>query len=287
MGDANDHAWWDDPARWTNGRQFPMWTYRTYQHIPSQPENDLLPTHYYAVSTTPASSWPVWTPYFSSDLPYADLDGDELPDIAVGRIPCGVDGTDALAYAAKLSSWLASTNNHIRNDVCLLTYARNINWSRAWPVRMFADSLATHMPPGVDLRRITVLPWDPREADDQARVQSYEVAGDGTDVLVWATNWADRETYGRVWSIWDGWSVGMLPITSKPFISLGLACGFNNFDQTEYCDERVWDPGTNRWICAGWVRPVVERLLFDPSRGAIAQIAPTRGSFALGCFVSA
>ena len=59
-------------------------------------------------------------------------------------------------------------------------------------------------------------------------------------------------------------------------MSIGMACGMNNFDQTELWDTRSGIPPSIQFSAPR--TPIVETLLFSPTRGAIAQVGPTRGN---------
>jgi hypothetical protein len=110
------------------------------------------------------------------------------------------------------------------------------------------------------------------------------VANSSPDRIVWLSSGAQRDIYANFWRLDQGWSVGQLQAptpSGRFFISLGFSCGMGNFDQTEdyaACDSTGPSPA----YCTGSIRPIPERLLFDPQKGAIAVVGPTRGSFQRG-----
>lgn len=284
VGDASDHIMWDDPTKWTNGWRYPMWHHCTgpggcvpVAHLPSQPEKDVIPTFYSAVTDSPQVAWTFWTPYYPSDDPYSDLDDDGLPDLVVGRLPV-TDGAQIIAYTAKLQTWMEA-GNITGSQACLVTYAQNLNGSIAWPARITADSLVADFPSSVILDRITSVNWYTND-DSLANILSGRTDGD-TDVITWISNWTARYTYGGFWDLNQGWTIQSLPPTSMPHISLALSCGMNNYDQRESYTSVAYN-GVDPPQFNDPIEPIVERLLLSPDRGAIAQIGPTRGSQMFG-----
>jgi hypothetical protein len=105
-------------------------------------------------------------------------------------------------------------------------------------------------------------------------------AAGSTGMLTWNLNSSERYENTGFWQLRRDTDPISAPSTNRPFISLGLSCGMNNFDQTEQYDSLVAAPPLWQYFLPR--RPLIERLLFEPDRGAIAQIGPTRASFIEG-----
>jgi len=277
VGDANDAAWWDDPNRWTNGWNWPR-VGGTGPHIPSQPGRNLIPTFYTADLDSPRIALSSYTPYYASDLPYADMDGDGLPDLRIGRLPVG-SAAEVRAYTAKLSTYLQAPIPEQGLDAALLTYAQNNGLIRGDDVNADADALAASIPGAVNLTRHTDTEstlWSPAYRESLAN----DAANDAPDYILWMASGAQRDIYGNYWRLDQGWSMAKLSPVTPPnrfFMSLAFSCGMGNFDQTEsyvWCDSTGWNPAT----CIGPITPIAERLLMDPQKGAIAIVGPSRGT---------
>ncbi len=287
VGDANDAVWWDDSLKWPSPWSWPrFWTCcplaHNGSHYPSQPGRNLIPTFYYSDTETGESGMSWWTPYYASDLRYADVDGDGLPDIQIGRLPAGsVD--DVAAYTAKLSWFLSSTGNAIFPTAYHLTYAEDNGGASGAQTLGFADSVAARFPPGVSLTRYSVTNenWKYSHGDSVAKY----AANSGTGLILWMSTRTDRNLYAGFWNLWGGWSLSSLSIPPRPFVSLALSCDMGDIDRTED-DCNYGEPfGPSSALCSSdttRVRPIVERLLFDPRKGAILQIGPSRASYQRG-----
>lgn len=290
VGDANDRVMWDDSSRWVNGWHFPSrWNYQGGQfvpgpHIPSQPEKNLIPTFYTAVTDSPQTSWTYYTPYYPSDLPYADLDGDSLPDVAIGRLPAS-SVADINAYSAKLSAWLSATNGNLGAHAALLSYAVNHGVTPGWPTAMATDSLRNAFPSSTQIVQAGYTYFsDPVWGSffsDSIKAIANAAASGGADVIAWNLNSSDRYEYTGFWRVSHMNEALPISTTNRPFISVALSCGMNDFERTEQREYYTGvPPGPYQYFNP--IRPIVERLLFNPSGGAIAQVGPTRASFTLG-----
>jgi hypothetical protein len=288
MGDANDHAMWDDSTRWTNGWQFPAFWYGSPPHwcghYPSQPEKDLIPTFYVAQADSPHVGWSHYTPYFATDMPYADVDDDSLPDVVVGRLPVSTVA-DANAYVAKLQTWLTTTGGALGTSATLLTFSANHEAVPALPTALGRGALRAAFPAYVSVTDTAYIDYTPVSAMSSwtsiALKGAADAAASGTDVIVFNLDAAGRDVYEGAWASYQ--AISDLPTTTRPFISVALSCDMNDFDRTEGgipwyitpdCTVTVTGQADATW------RPIVEQLLFSPTRGAIAQVGPTRASFA-------
>jgi hypothetical protein len=261
VGDASDYVEFSDPANWpdTNWVQ-PDW--------PLQPERNLIPTFYVrenAASPITSLSW--FTRYFATDVPYADVDDNGLSDLILGRIPAHTNA-DYQAYVAKLTTHLNTppTASHA-NKASMFEYAVDFGTVPGDPYGAQADALATHFPATVTLSKMIdrngpPTTWTTTQLDSIFRAhfnagRSFEHIG--------STN-ASRSNYAFT-SIQWGFSMSQLAANNKFPVILGTSCDMADFDRTE-------NPAQGTPMC--------ERLLFDPNKGAIVIVGPSRGTFQLG-----
>jgi hypothetical protein len=274
VGDANDAEWWDDQSKWVNGWNWPRRA-SDGTHIPSQAGRNLIPTFYTADPDSPRITMSGYTPYFASDLPYADVDSDGLPDVMIGRLPAGSVG-DVNAYTYKLGTYLGYNRGLSWQNAYELTFAQDHGQVLGSAIAPDADTLALSFPGSVTLTRYTDVGWT--EAHKESLANS--AANSGTDLIAWMSTGSHRYFYANFWRLDQGWSMAKLTppaLTGNFFVSLGLSCDLGNFDETE--------DYANLASFSNPIRPVSERLLFDPGKGAIACIGPTRGSFESGNLV--
>ncbi len=281
VGDANDAAWWDDPSRWVNGWTWPR-VVTGGPHLPSQPERNLIPTTYTADVDSPAVAMSFYTPYYASDLPYADVDGNGTPDVRIGRLPVG-SRNEVLAYTSKLIAYLYRDLPPNGPFEAVLTCARDNGSIVGSYVGEDADTITAEIPPWWNTVRATATNgsvWSYQRRETVAD----SIANLGPDRIVWVSSGAQRDIYANFWRLDQGWSMAHLqppPTSGRFFVSLGFSCGMANFDQTESytaCDSI----GSGTATCTGAVTPIAERLLFDPLRGAVAVVGPSRGSYQRG-----
>ncbi len=280
VGDANDAAWWDDPARWINGWTWPRVT-PSGPHIPSQPERNLIPTFYTADADSPGLNLAFYTPYFASDVPYGDFDDDGLPDMAIGRLPAS-SAADIIAYTDKLAKYLSGVTGggNSWTNAYQITYAQDNGAVSGDVVEADADAVAAEFPGSVNLARrddTNATLWEYAHRESLATA----AANAGPDIITWLSSGAQRYIHGNYWRIDRGWSMSKLASITAParfFVSLDLSCDMGNFDQTE--EYAVYDSVAQTFSSP--IRPIVERLLFDPQKGAIACIGPTRGTWQAG-----
>jgi peptidase C25-like protein len=278
VGDASDDSLWDSPSAWN----YPGWTYPMDAcgegHAPGDSLKNVLPTYYFPYHNEPYRySMTYWTPYYSSDLPYSDINNDGLPDIALGRLPVA-NNAEIVAYASKLLSFL-SEGNTIHHTCYQLGYAVDAAPAASGiEAQIGLEQVANTVPTGVSLSRYYARgPWNNRQVVKTGALSNAQndreagnlAANHEAGVIVWQTTSSDRYQWIG-WNLFSGWSVDQLSPNHRPFVSLNLSCGMVSYDMCEYSD----------WTCAyeGRIRPIAERVLLNPNRGAIVVIGPTRGS---------
>jgi hypothetical protein len=278
VGDANDAAWWDNSSKWINGWKYPRVS-GTGAHIPSQPTQNVIPTFYKADAAPPSVAMSFYTPYYASDLPYADTDDDGLPNLRLGRLPAH-SRDDVIAYTQKLRAYLAGSSSPSGGDRVVMTCARDNGRAVGRFIEEDANAVIDELGgsvPSVTATNDSIWTFERREE------VADSVANTDPDLIFWLSSGAQRDIYANFWRLDQGWSVAQLQPPGTPgkfFVSLGFACGMANFDQTE---DYTWcDSTANPTYCTGPIRPIAERLLLDAQRGAITVVGPTRGTFEYG-----
>lgn len=265
VGDANDHELWDDVDVWSvNG-----WDDIKPDYT-SQPEHDIISADYYLDQASPDASMSYFTPYYASELPKSDVDGDGYPEMVIGRIPAHCM-EDVLSYTAKAVDYIQDTgdisDDQWVDEISFWIDSRHMAGNDGG----FADSL------GMDL-----LNYIPGEYNshviknepcpgclDYAERESLAVNefDSGRSLIVSFGTVANCYRLNDWLDVRNGFTVSKLDDNKVfPFL-LAISCEQGAFDETE-------SPNSGRPIC--------ERLLFDDSRGPMSIFAPTRGSWQTG-----
>jgi len=261
VGDANDHELWDDGSVWSaNGWDSIKPDYS------SQPEYDIISADYYLDQDPPDASMSYFTPYYASELPKSDVDGDGYPEMVIGRIPAhSLD--DVTAYGAKAVKYLQHPEGEWVDEISLWIDARFMAGNDGYVTDSLGMDLKNYMPSDYNVHILKNDPC-PNCIDDYSTRESMAInefdsgraliVSFGTVANCYRLNdWLDaRPDYG--------FDVSKLsPNNIFPFL-LAVSCEQGAFDETE-------SPASGRPLC--------ERLLFDDSRGVIGIFAPTRGSW--------
>jgi len=268
VGDANDHELWDDSDIWSvNGWDEIKPDYQ------SQPGYDIIPADYYLDQASPDASMSYFTPYFASELPKSDVDGDGYPEMVIGRIPAH-NSDDVLSYSIKAIKYIQETadlsDDPWVDEVSLWIDSRNMAGNDG----EFADSL------GMDLMNyipgdfnIHIIKNEPCPGClDYAERESLAVNefDSGRSMVVSFGTIANCYRLNDWLDVRNGFTVSKLAENDIfPFL-LAISCEQGAFDETE-------SPNSGRPIC--------ERLLFDDSRGPIGIYAPSRGSWQTGNYL--
>lgn len=274
IGDSNDWEvfstegpdygqWWT--AEWA--AQYNLLTTTFGYSTSAQIHQNLLPTFYYPQSAPPTWSPVPLYPYHFSDLPYSDIDGDGLPDVALGRWP--VDTIEEFWTLVNKFYNYHSSKFMGNGRYSILRYIGNTEYyvgagDGAAVVRI--DSVVVSRTPVDQFYGV----FD----------ESAWLAGGGIDklsaaVAAWNTKIPDLITIlsSRSSRYSPGWMFPVLPATgwsefgslnAPPSVILSAGCGSGDYVSTEQLVDGV--P----------VRPACERMLLDsPATGAVVFVGPT------------
>ena len=261
VGDANDHELWDDASVWSvNGWDAIRPSYT------SQTEYDIIPSNYYLDQDPPDASMSYFTPYYASELPKSDVDGDGYPEMVIGRIPAhSMD--DVIAYGAKAVKYLQHPSGSWTDELSLWIDARFMAGNDGYVTDSLGMDLKNYMPTDYNIHILKNNPCpdciDNYSTRESMAINEFDsgralIVSFGTVANCYRLNdWLDaRPNYGFNTS-------KLSPNNTFPFL-LAISCEQGAFDETE---------------CPASGRPICERLLFDDSRGIIGMFAPTRGSW--------
>jgi Peptidase family C25 len=173
-----------------------------------------------------------WTPYYASDLPYADIDDDGLPDLILGRLPVR-NVAEIVRYTAKMNSYF--TNPVLASDADAMFYTRTFDYgpSLGAYLEQKAASLEDYFPATVTMERHTEgpdgdVPYYGRDAFGTGLINQ------GKGVMLWMGTESGPtlllETgIGDIFDPLD-------PISPPEHFGawLGLSCGMAAFDMTKY-----------------------------------------------------
>lgn len=268
VGDANDHAQFvgdEAAALWIGdweGRQEAY--FASGYPVHGQPERDFIPTWYEPDNQEPPfQTLSYWVPYTYGDLPYADTNGDGLPDVVLGRLPVSEPWEVAL-YAANIARadrffWgvgsalkLVGDFDHtfdgsgeMARSASTVAFSRLDSTVPTWSIR---ESLV----PSTSARNeVTARFWNDHRPD--------LVAVLGLKSVRTAPGWFFNRT-----TVSGAWTMNMVhPYENHLPVAILGSCGGADFARTEDSD---------------YGRPIAERFLTTEARGASVVLGPTLGS---------
>lgn len=264
VGDANDYELWDDPVIWSVNN----WN-ALKPDYPSQPEYNVISSHYYLDQEISECSMAYFTPYYASELNYTDVNNDNLPDIVLGRIPAhSVD--DVLAYGAKAVKYLQNPNGPWEDEISVWIDCRHISGNDGFIADSLGTDLINYIPVEMNTHVLKNPPWPDCYFYSEREAMAIAEFDAGRSLIISFGTVANQYRLNDWLDVEYGFTVSQLAANNIfPFL-LGISCGLGAFDETE-------SPSTGRPIC--------ERLLFDDSRGFIGIFAPTRGSWQYGNYL--
>jgi hypothetical protein len=260
VGDANDYMEFSQPwpGEWETIRQDYLTTgYPTG----GQPEKDIIPT-FIIEDPRPRKRGMSWyAPYWFTDQPYADVDGDEIPDVVVSRLPFTTEA-DVYAYATKLwndSSWNADT-------AALLVGNRNsgYGYNDGTRARLAAWDVMQYVPQWVSA---DTLYWtDCYYQSDRNTLPAQLINAEQPELVVSLASLSNRNYPGDFFDktiSYEPWDMGMLT-TTQPHVFIAASCGSADYVRSENSTYGL---------------PIVHEFLAEPYKGAVSWIGPTAGTW--------
>jgi hypothetical protein len=263
VGDASDWVEFSQP--WPGG-----WEAIRQSRIASgypaggQPEKDIIPTWIIPDPAPRDQGMSYYNPYWFTDQPYADLNGDDIPDVVVSRLPFTTE-VEVYGYATKLwcsgsSSWNADhvafvVGNRIRSDSDG-TRARLAAWNvmQSVPVTVTQDTLywsqCYYDTDRNTLPATLINTYEPELLVEIASLSNRYYPGDFFD-----------KTIGYI-----PWTMGLLT-TTHPLVFLSASCGGADYARTE---------------SPTYALPIPHQFLAASNKGAVVWIGPTAGSWQNG-----
>jgi hypothetical protein len=267
IGDANDWQWFSEP--WPGGWEAIRQDYIACGYpAGGQPEKDLIPTWSFP-DTLPRNQNTSWlTPYSLTDRPYADTDGDGVPDVVLGRWPV-TEEWEVLALAAKMQQYMDEGVSGGAYTVltCVGDLDHDGEGDGAYASTV-ADTITAALPPDQSIVWIyeSDFPYDDeRNIEVAARWNTVD-----PDLVLTPSSYSNRSWPGNYFDQTNmivPFHMGMISDGTSPAVVVALSCDGADFARTE-------DPE--------YGLPMCYRFLVEPDKGAIAWIGPMLGSWQNG-----
>ena len=263
IGDSNDHETWtaDWPSEWQSIKD--NYIDQGYP-VQGQPERDLVPT-FIVWDPEPRNTNMSWfCPYYLTDKPYWDTDGNGDRDVVGSRLPFTTE-EQVLSYAYKMqfATQFGDYGAHYAGF-----YTRDTDYDDTGDGALaaaIADGLKQNLPPGVGITELlhSVYPVTSVRNDMAAQLWNY----DAFEILAMAAPKSNRSKPGDNFVQTDSsnpWTMDMLHYNGNhaPLVIAGS------------CDGADWV----RTEKPAYGQPICERFL-ETDRGAIAWVGPTIGTW--------
>lgn len=270
IGDASDvNEFAGPPSAWLWGRN--GWPGIKSGYLaagyPSvgQPEKNLLPT--WAVpDTLPRSMNTAWvTPYLFTEVPFADLDDDGIPDVVIARWPVTTEN-EVLALACKMQAY---NQDFLGGPYQVSFYVSDLDfWGNGDGARTkaAADNTEASLPAGQHVSRLyqSQVPVDAERVTaavnlwNNQRPELVVMYGSGSN-RSWPANFFDQTL------IDNPFHMGMItPWGNQTPVVIVASC-----DAADFC--RTEDPD--------YGSPVGHKMLVAWDKGAVVWIGPSCGSW--------
>jgi hypothetical protein len=205
-------------------------------------------------------------PHLVGLLPYMDLNGDNMPDIFVGRLPA-TSATDVWNYVIKAILHDIDPDPSYGRSLMLIgdeAVGGDPVWARQLADDLFANWVTWG---GKHTVRVSDLPaCAPPHCYPQYESAAISAWNAGPGLIMTMGTYNGWWTLTSFFDLCSNWSISKLAPTGKYGVLLNLSCGSTGTDTGH---------DTSTWTCGK--RPVAEQLLMGASdRGVVAVIGPTR-----------
>ena len=274
IGDANDWREFDGDltsSLWVNSWEQIRLNYLASEYpAGGQPEKDIIPTFAIPDTLPRDRNTAYYTPYFFSDMPFADINDDSIPDVVVTRWPVN-SASDVMRLALKMQNYNRGYNpedqifkvgffvGDVDHDgIGDGTYARDVacNVEAVLPsaqeiVHLYESECIID----ADRNIAAVDLWNNERPELLVIISSYSNRS-------WPGNFFDQTLLS------GSFHMGMIEDDNghTPLMIAG-SCGGSDYARTE-------DPDFGT--------PIAEKFLFAEAKGSIAWVGPTAGSWQEG-----
>ncbi|MDH4037169.1 MAG: C25 family cysteine peptidase [Candidatus Krumholzibacteria bacterium] len=262
VGDANDHVQFmgaEYPSLWLpeNGWETIRQNYLAGGYS-DQSSRDGIPTYYFADTDPRSVNMGYVTPYWMSDWPYVDVDGDGLPDVPISRLPFTTPD-EVQAYAGKLLETQIGDFGAERIGL----FAGDVDHGGNEGSDILASMAAiANIATGRQLEWLYESGY-PSIVDRNAAAADIWNSARPEVVFILST-WSNRSWPGGFFDQTVTPPFTMDYLASHTGVVVALSCGGANFAQTEDND---------------YGRPIGERFLAEWLKGAIVWVGPTVGTW--------
>lgn len=274
IGDANDWREFDGeltPSLWVSTWEQIRQNYLASGYpVGGQPEKDIIPTYVLPDTLPRDRNTAYYTPYIFSDMPYADIDNDSIPDVVVTRWPAN-SAADVMRLAFKMQYYHNGyfPDNQIYKIGFLVGDIDHDGEGDGAYAREVADSIEDVLPPGQDIVHLY-------ESDYQIDAdRNYAAANlwnnELPELLILISSFSNRSWPGNFFdqTLESGaFHMSMIEyfLNHTPLVIAG-SCDGGDFARTE-------DPDFGT--------PIAEKFLLEEDKGAVAWLGPTAGSWQNG-----
>lgn len=278
MGDANDYSMWSQSSLWdaSAGWTKPPWC--------SQEGNNVIPMSFYVPDGgSHDESMAMWTPYWGADWLYGDVDGDTIPDIAVGRAPVK-SPQEVVSFVEKVRNTLnAEFSNASAKSVKYMAYT-DVDGND--PVisgyfEMLRDDMRSAIPSTVAITNVYDTPAQ-HYSYPTRELLGRQAFDTGAGLVAVVGTYASRYSIGNWLNSGDfGWGELLANPLGYPLVVTPL-CDLVDFDRTE--EQRLVSFIPPTYSCSP-NPPLLEQGLLYRDRGPWGAFGPSRGMNAMSATV--
>lgn len=271
IGDANDWREFDGeltPSLWVDDWEQIRQSYLASGYpAGGQPEKDIIPTYIFPDTLPRYLNTSFYTPYIFSDLPYADTDDDDIPDVVVTRWPVN-SAADVMRLAYKMQVYHDGYDPgcQLFKEGFLVGDLDHDGIGDGPYARVIADGIEAALPSGQDVVHLyeSDFPFDVDRNYAAADLWNNELP----ELLIILSSYSNRSWPGNFFDQTSGsnpFQMGMIEsyLNHTPMVIAG-SCGGGDYARTE-------DPD--------YGTPILEKFLFEEDKGAVAWLGPSVGSW--------
>ena len=210
----------------------------TFDYFGITDENlvNFIPSHYRPVSVFE---------YTATDNPYADLNGDNIPDVAIGRWPVR-SITDLQTIIAKTIDWHNNREDSQYQDAYLVAQARDgqgLDFGKQLDIRVNFPMLELSEIDSVNTLYLDELPDSVTDVVSYTRTELAEKINNGTDLISFSGHASPSSWGGQ--NIINTEFINNLSNQGQPILLMPLACYITHFESVST------NTLAHQWLFAG------------------------------------